>query len=186
MNLKVQTDFALRTLLLLAHTRRQMAVDEIAGAYDISKEHLFKVIQQLARMGYVRSKAGRSGGVALARDPASIRVDQVVGAFEGRNGVLACVTDPTACRMEPGCVLRTALIDAEEAFYATLAKMTIADVVAASHPAAADDGANKPARPGSGVYNLNIVRRSAQGARPTSPPLGAAFDPTKPTEGKGT
>ena len=162
MNLKVQTDFALRTLLLLAHTGRQMAVDEIAVAYDISKEHLFKVIQQLSRLGYVRSKAGRNGGVQLAQEPSRIRVDQVVAQFEGRNGVLACVTDQTACRMEPGCVLRTALMDAEEAFYATLAKLTIADVVAASQPGAVAT-ATEARRPSSGVYNLNILRRSAPG-----------------------
>lgn len=170
MNLKVQTDFALRTLLLLAHSGRQMAVDEIAVAYDISKEHLFKVIQHLVRLGYVRSKAGRRGGVQLAREPAEIRVDQVVAQFEGRNGVLACVTDPTACRMEPGCVLRTALIDAEEAFYATLAKLTIADVVAAGRPGSTASS-TEPRRPSSGVYNLNIVRRPVPGAGDETVPL---------------
>src|SRR5215211_2011915 len=129
MNLKVHTDYALRTLIFLAHKREQASVDEIAQAYAISKDHLFKVVQHLVRLGYLASKPGRTGGVRLRKAAEDIRVDEVVGAFEGRTGVLACVAEPTTCPLEPGCVLRNALIDAEAAFYATLAKMTIADVI---------------------------------------------------------
>jgi Rrf2 family nitric oxide-sensitive transcriptional repressor len=144
-NLKVHTDYALRTLLYLAHRGEQVSVDEIAKAYAISKDHLFKVVQQLVRLGYITSKAGRHGGVKLRRDPAEIFVDKVVADFEGRHGVLACVEDQSVCKLEPGCVLRVQLIKAEAAFYDTLAQMTIADVL-------------KPnaARQSGGMYNLTI------------------------------
>jgi len=69
---------------------------------------------------------------------------------EGRNGVLNCVHDPNACVLEPGCVLRHLVIRAEDAFFDTLAKMTIADVVSA----------NTQARKG-GLYNLNVKTRAA-------------------------
>ena len=129
MNLKVHTDYALRTLIYYSHCQEQAAVDEIAKAYGISKDHLFKVVQHLVRLGYVTSKSGRNGGVKLRRDPAQIRVDKVVAEFEGRHGVLACVEDPNVCSLEPGCVLRTQLMRAEAAFYDTLAQMTIADIL---------------------------------------------------------
>ena len=143
--LKLQTDYALRTLLVLAHKDAQASVDEVATTCRISKDHLFKVVQQLVRLGYVASKPGRSGGVRLARTAAQIRVAEVVAQFEGRHGVLACVEDPACCVMEPGCMLRHMLIDAEQAFYDALGATTIADII---RP-------NTTTRSG-GVYNLTI------------------------------
>ena len=145
MHLKLQTDFALRTLLFLAHKDGQASVDEIAAAYRISKDHLLKIVQQLVRLEYIASKRGRSGGIWLRRDPAQIRIRDVVEQFEGRDGVLACVSNPAACVLEPGCALRHMLIDAEQAFYDALGETTVADVI---RP-------NTAARSG-GVYNLTV------------------------------
>ena len=50
MTLKTQTDYALRTLLYLAFVGEKVTVDSIARAYGISKDHLVKVVQQLARL----------------------------------------------------------------------------------------------------------------------------------------
>lgn len=128
MRLLLQTDYALRVLLYLAAVRRRSTAEEIAGAYGISKEHLIKVIRQLDRLGYARTLPGRGGGVEIRRDPARTTVAEVVAAFEGRSGVLDCVDVPESCPMEPGCALRGVLIDAEEAFYAKLERVTIAEL----------------------------------------------------------
>jgi Rrf2 family nitric oxide-sensitive transcriptional repressor len=154
-NLKVQTDYALRVLLFLAHKGEQASVEEISTAYQISKDHLFKVVQQLVRLGYISSKPGRAGGVRLKLKPADIRVDEVVGQFEGRNGVLACVDDPGVCVLEPGCVLRNVLIKAEQSFYDTLGQVSLADII---RPNAA--------RESGGVYNLTILRTPADAGKP--------------------
>jgi Rrf2 family nitric oxide-sensitive transcriptional repressor len=165
MNLKVQTDYALRVLLYLAHKGEQASVDEMARAYGISKDHLFKVVQQLGRLGYVASRAGRSGGVKLKKKPETVRVDQVVAQFEGRNGVLACVDDPGVCKLEPGCVLRNALIKAEDAFYETLSQLTLADVLRPND-----------VRGAGGVYNLTnvTIHRLPHGSGAASEPPASA------------
>ena len=172
MNLKVHTDYALRTLLYLAHKGGQASVEEIAVAYGISKDHLFKVVQQLVRLGYIASKPGRTGGVWLRVPAEQIRVDRVVGEFEGRNGVLACVAEPTVCVLEPGCVLRHALIDAENAFYDTLSKLTIAGAIRPSSSPSSTAG-----RQSGGVYNLTLRRGPSEGppaGRPAAAPLAPA------------
>jgi Rrf2 family nitric oxide-sensitive transcriptional repressor len=148
MNLRTQTDYALRAVLYLAHRQQMVTVDEIAKAYGISKDHLVKVVQQLARMGYVQSQAGRHGGVRLAKDPAAINVGELVGQFEGRNGVLPCINDVTYCNLEPGCTLRSLLIRAEDAFYNMLEKVTIAELMASN-----------VAKKSGGFYNLTIASR---------------------------
>ena len=145
MNLKVHTDYSLRVLLYLAHKNGQASVDEIASAYRISRDHLFKVVQQIVRLGYVASKPGRRGGIWLKKAPADVRVDQVVAQLEGRNGMLACIDDPGRCVLEPGCVLRGLLIKAEAAFYETLGSMTLADILAPN-----------TAKKSGGMYNLTI------------------------------
>ena len=53
MQLSLQTDYALRTLMALATAQRQLSVDEIARRYDISRNHLAKVVQRLQAKGYV-------------------------------------------------------------------------------------------------------------------------------------
>src|SRR5262245_49523080 len=114
MRLKLQTDYALRTLLFLAAAPRICSVDDIAGAFGISREHLVKVVQELARRGFVKTTVGRAGGAQLAREPASITVAEVVEAFEGRQQVLECLAQPEVCVLEPGCDLRRLLIKAEQ------------------------------------------------------------------------
>ena len=151
MNLRTQTDFALRSILYLAHRNQQVPVDEIAQAYGISKDHLVKVVQQLVRQGYVYSQAGRNGGVRLAKDPAEINIGQVVSEFEGRNGVLPCIHDASYCKLEPGCTLRSLLMQAEASFYALLEKVTVADLVASN-----------VAKSTGGFFNLTIAGRDSR------------------------
>jgi Rrf2 family nitric oxide-sensitive transcriptional repressor len=136
MKLKLKTDYALRVLLFLAHRQTALApddvppvpVDDVAGAFGISRDHVVKVVQSLVRSGWVETRAGRGGGLVLAADPATITVAEVVAAFEERSGVLECVERPAVCVLEPGCRLRRLLIGAEEAFYRALAGQTIADL----------------------------------------------------------
>lgn len=128
MKLRLQTDYALRTLIFLGHVDRKSKAEEVADTFGISKDHLIKVIQQLTRMGYLRTYPGRGGGVALAKDASSITVREVIEAMEGNVGVLECVQDSTFCPMEPGCHLRRLLMTAEKAFYQALGSTSIADL----------------------------------------------------------
>jgi Rrf2 family transcriptional regulator, nitric oxide-sensitive transcriptional repressor len=146
MFLKTQTDYALRTLLYLAHVQGRSSVDRIAVAYRISREHLVKVVQQLVRLGYVRTYSGRYGGIELAKRPEEMNVGAVIGEFEGRNGVLECVANPDSCVLEPGCVLRHLLIEAEKAFYQTLARASIADLIRSN-----------TAKQSGGIFNLTVA-----------------------------
>ncbi len=135
MKLRLKTDYALRVLLYLAHRensageRRPIRVEAIADAYAVSKDHLVKVVQELARAGWVTSRAGRGGGLLLAAEPGTIGVADVISHFEERHGVLECIEQPRVCVLEPGCGLRRLLMQAEDAFYNTLAGVTVADLL---------------------------------------------------------
>jgi Rrf2 family transcriptional regulator, nitric oxide-sensitive transcriptional repressor len=128
MRLKLQTDYALRVLLFLGYSGAPAPVEAMARAFSISREHLVKVVQELARGGFVRTRPGRGGGVELLPAGRSARVSDVVARFEGRRTVLPCVLQPKSCVLEPGCDLRRLLMSAEDAFYGALEHTTIADL----------------------------------------------------------
>ena len=47
----MHTDYALRVLIFLAEANSRAKVAEIAGYFDISRDHVAKVTQRLARLG---------------------------------------------------------------------------------------------------------------------------------------
>ena len=128
MKLRLQTDYALRALIYLGYVNRKATAEEISRSFDISKDHLIKVIQQLSRTGFVRTFAGRGGGIALAKEADLIAVREVIEVMEGNVGILECISDATVCPMEPGCHLRRLLMSAEKAFYDALGSTSIADL----------------------------------------------------------
>ena len=68
------TDFAFRVLIYLAlEPERRATISDIAGRYGVSKNHLMKVVNQLARAGIVTASRGRNGGLLLARRRARSR-----------------------------------------------------------------------------------------------------------------
>lgn len=131
MKLTTFSDYTLRVLMFLALNRERLAtIPEIAAAYDISENHLMKVVHQLARSGVIESVRGKGGGIRLASAPEDIRLGQIVRASEGGAPIVECLSDDTsACRIAPVCRLSAVLSRAFEALFATLDEYTLADLV---------------------------------------------------------
>lgn len=49
----------------------------------------------------------------MAREPSAITVGRVVLDFEGNTHLLDCVATPGQCVIQPGCILRGVLAEAE-------------------------------------------------------------------------
>lgn len=131
MRLTVMTDYALRVLMYAAAVpERLVTVDEIARAYAISGNHLTKVVQELARHGFIETTRGRGGGMRLAKPAAGITIADVVRAMEEDFGLVECFRTDDMCCLTPVCRLRGALNDALGDFLASLERRTLADLVA--------------------------------------------------------
>jgi Rrf2 family nitric oxide-sensitive transcriptional repressor len=131
MNLTLHTDYSLRILLYLAeHENRPVSTREISDAYGISRNHLVRVVQTLQSHSFVKAATGRSGGIRLARDPASINIGAVVRRTEPNFRIVECFdVAANTCRILPVCTLRGVLMDALEAFFHVLDRYTLADLV---------------------------------------------------------
>ncbi|MDZ4251572.1 MAG: Rrf2 family transcriptional regulator [Sulfuritalea sp.] len=131
MRLTTFSDYTLRVLMFLALSRERLAtIPEIAAAYEISENHLMKVVHQLARAGVIESVRGKGGGIRLAHPPEEIRLGQIVRASEGKAPIVECLADePASCRIAPVCRLAAVLSRAFETLYTTLDEYTLADLV---------------------------------------------------------
>lgn len=129
MRLNVHTDYALRILMFLSAKQAQAAVDEIATAYGISRNHLMKVSQKLTELGYVTTKRGRGGGLTLAQAPETIIVGTVVRSIEPVGGFVECFDRVNnQCPVTGVCGLQGALATALGDFMARLDQYSLADL----------------------------------------------------------
>lgn len=130
MRLTTFTDYTLRVLMYLALDRSRLAtIPEIAAAYDISQNHLMKIVHRLARAGVIESVRGKGGGLRLARPPEAIRIGEIVRMSEGDAPIVECLSDnPHACRIAGVCKLTRMLVEAFDALYTSLGRYTLADL----------------------------------------------------------
>jgi Rrf2 family protein len=105
---------------------------EIADRQGISADYIAHLFNQLQQAGLVRSIRGRSGGYVLARDPAHIRVGEIVRAVEGPVALTDCTIPgrETACPRTSRCVTRKLWLKAAQAIAETLDGVTLADLCA--------------------------------------------------------
>jgi Rrf2 family transcriptional regulator, nitric oxide-sensitive transcriptional repressor len=131
MHLTVHSDYALRVLMYLAVKQDGLAtIAEIAASYDISENHLMKVVHQMGVAGYVETVRGRGGGLRLAKPVGTIGLADVMRYTEPDMAIVSCFKPVDApCAIRPCCVLRHALEQARDAFMAVLEDYTLGDLV---------------------------------------------------------
>ncbi len=130
MELSQFTDYSLRVLIYVAvESEQRSSIKEIASAYDISQNHLVKVVHHLSKQGFLDTFRGRGGGIALARAPETISVGEVVRKSE-KLDLVECFSAKSrnCCCLAGHCELQIALTRAKNAFLAELDKVSLSDL----------------------------------------------------------
>ncbi|MDX5334366.1 MAG: Rrf2 family transcriptional regulator [Gammaproteobacteria bacterium] len=129
MQLTRYTDYSLRVLIFLAiqPPERRSTINEIADRFEISRNHLVKIVHRLGQLGYVRTIRGKGGGLCIGAEPDEINLGAVVRDTEATLDVINC-TDPY-CPVAPACRLKGVLNEARDAFLAVLDRYTLADLI---------------------------------------------------------
>ncbi|MFO7648356.1 MULTISPECIES: Rrf2 family transcriptional regulator [Halomonas] len=135
MHLTRFTDYSLRVLIFLAvKGEERSTIHEIAGRFDISRNHLMKVVQDLSHKGYITAIRGKNGGLLLKKAPDEIRLGKLVRDTEHDLLLVECFGESNECRITPACRLKPILAEALRAFMAVLDKYTLADMLGPRQP----------------------------------------------------
>lgn len=171
MRLTTRTNLAIRTLMFCAvNAHLTVRKSDIAAACNASENHLAQVIRTLGQHDFIDATRGRHGGLQLMRSPSEINIGAVFRLFEADLPFAECFSPANTCPLVDACWLRNAIHDAVEAFYASLDKVRLSDLVDGNDGLTAllrfhaPPGCTRPAR------DLPIVQKVAP--RPYSPQSG--------------
>ncbi|MBI1932559.1 MAG: Rrf2 family transcriptional regulator [Ignavibacteriales bacterium] len=100
-------EYAIRAILFLARQSNDMLVmsSDIAKKEDIPSHYLAKILQRMAKYGYVDSYKGRGGGFKITKLALDSSILEIVERIEGPVITLKCVTGLKECSDETPCPL---------------------------------------------------------------------------------
>jgi Rrf2 family nitric oxide-sensitive transcriptional repressor len=126
------TDLALRILMRLAVLGEDetTSTSVLASQLNVRFTHAAKVVTALRKLGVVETRRGRTGGLRLAPRGQETSIGTIARHLEGEREVIEC-EGSNPCPLRGACLLRRALREAREAFFAALDPLTIADVTTA-------------------------------------------------------
>ncbi|BAW79688.1 Rrf2 family transcriptional regulator [Candidatus Nitrosoglobus terrae] len=130
MQLTQYTDYSLRVLIYVSlHDKQLTTINEIANSYGISRNHLGKIVHNLANLKYISTTRGKGGGICLALPPEKINLGEVVRNTEGRFELAECFNNShNTCPTASCCQLKNVFWEAQRAFIAVLDRYTLADI----------------------------------------------------------
>jgi Rrf2 family protein len=139
LKLTKKTEYALLALghLGQAGPGETVNVREIADTHQIPFPVLSKVLQRLAREGYVEPTKGAHGGYRLRAELARHNLGQFLEQMEGPFGLVDCIA-VQECNQLDDCLIRTPLQVINETILAAFHRMSLAEVI--HYPAGAPAG----------------------------------------------
>jgi Rrf2 family protein len=137
LKLTKKADYGLIALKHLAGVRPHSAsAKDIADRYGIPVPVLSKVLQKLARSGFLASEHGTNGGYRLSGDPRMISVLDVVRAIDGPVFLTGCFTDGGEnCEHQDLCNIRDPLRRVHDGILKLLAGISMMELAADNEPA---------------------------------------------------
>jgi Rrf2 family protein len=92
-----KAEYGVRLLVELGrhHGDGPVSLKAIAHAEGLPLAYLERIVALLKKAGLVESTRGAHGGYRLARDPASVHMDEVILALEGVVAPMSCFVDDT-------------------------------------------------------------------------------------------
>ena len=109
---------------------------EIAADEDLPRAYLEQLVMSLRDAGLVTSTRGAHGGYELAREPATVRMGEVLRALEGPIAPMICATDDpehaVVCDRSARCTVNVLWVRVRDAVTGALDGMTLADLIPAA------------------------------------------------------
>ena len=111
---------------------RMFTAKEIAEAYHISYDLLAKVMQKLAKEGFISSFQGVHGGYILTRNPNQINVAEIINSIEGKPNVtiVQCEAEGSKdCVIQSTCTIKDPLVKLQESINKVFEDISITQMI---------------------------------------------------------
>lgn len=118
--------------LARAEKTRRVTTREITLRGRIPGNLIIPLIGILRQAGWVNSTRGPSGGIVLARDPATITLREVIELFDGPIGITRCLMQDQPCHDQVSCPLRGVWSRAQAKMLEVLEQTTVAELSGAA------------------------------------------------------
>jgi Rrf2 family protein len=127
-----RTDYAIRILLALAGRPdgEPLSSRELGKLQDVPHAFARSIVTELVGAGFVTSRRGAGGGVALARPAAQITLLEVIRALEGGLSLNLCTHDDDYCRRAASCAMHEVWLEAEAVLSRHLSQQDFAALAA--------------------------------------------------------
>ena len=121
-----ETDYACRVILHLAMLPpgERVTTQEIAKQRIVPRALIRRVVTRLSAAKLVTTTRGNGGGLALARPPGEINLQNVVEAMDGAIALNTCVIYPRECPLMKKCPVHEAWARARAALVSELSAAT--------------------------------------------------------------
>lgn len=131
MQLSKFTDYAFRMLIYLAKNEERISViDEMSDELNISKHHLKKIVNKLAKTEYIISLKGRNGGLRLGVKPKEINLGNVLVLTEENLNLVSCMGNSDMCPLiKDDCKLKVVISKSLNTFIKEMSKYTLEDIL---------------------------------------------------------
>ncbi len=138
LKLTKKADYGLIALKHLAVKGASASAKEIADTYQIPLPLLSKVLQKLAKNGFLLSEHGTHGGYRLARGAWSITALEVIRSIDGPVFLTSCFTGHGGCNHLDTCNVREPLRKVHDGIQKLLASISIGDMAQDGAPEAVE------------------------------------------------
>lgn len=135
--LSKKAKYGIQALLHLAERRGRgpIMIKDIAVAERLPQKFLEAILLELKSAGILRSRAGRSGGYEMIKDPNDVTLGAVIRLIDGPLAPIPCVSQMAYvpcedCLDEKSCLIRLAMKEVRDSTAAILEGKTIAAMLA--------------------------------------------------------
>jgi Rrf2 family protein len=123
-------EYAIRAILFLARQSEDALVmsSVVAKKEDIPSHYLAKILQRMAKYGYVDSYKGRGGGFKITKLALDSSILEIVERIEGPVITLKCVTGLKECSDEHPCPLHNEWSKLRDDIYNLISSKSVREV----------------------------------------------------------
>jgi Rrf2 family protein len=139
MQLTRAADYGVRVMIRLTALKNDgwISLPDLAHATGAPESFLSKVLQSLARAGFISSRRGQSGGFHITPRGVTSSMREVIEAIDGVICLNVCLSPGRSCSSKAHCPAHPVWVEAQQAMMEVLSRASIASLAAGAAPAGA-------------------------------------------------